>query len=176
MYLFSYPRLHYVIAENTHFFLLRPKKIKIRMILSIAIDMLQGLEHGKTTFERNDKVFRSHFGTSSTVSEAMWTKLVENGLLHRHPRAKKKHLLWAQLLLFVYLTTPVASTICGVSEKTFSKWAWTLIKELEQVMDKLVSMEYIFSLNSNYCIQLLIYFYRFSLKTGKRLISAMTAF
>ena len=136
-----------------------------RMILSIAIDMLQGLEHGKTTFKQNDRVFRSHFGTSS--------KLVENCLLLRHIKAKKKHLLWAQLLLFTYLTSPVACTICATTGKTYAKWAWVLIKEVKLVMPKLVSIDSFLLpnlINTHFSV------YWFSLKTEKESTSAMIAF
>lgn len=116
------------------------KKNKSNMFLSVAIDMVAGMEHDFGSYWEKENKFKSLFGVSPEVAGTMWDSyLMENGLLLRHPLAKKKHLLWALLFLFSYPTETVSCVITKASRKTYRKWCWIMITELSIILKDLVS-------------------------------------
>lgn len=49
------------------------------------------------------------------------------------------HVLWALMLLKTYGTEVELSSICGVDEDTFRKWAWHYIEKISYLEDEVVS-------------------------------------
>ena len=73
---------------------------------------------------RTDAVrFRSMFGVSTTVCALTW-----NLIGREKPRGSRPiHLLWALLFLNGYASETQNSSLAGVDEKTFRKWAWSFV-------------------------------------------------
>ena len=70
--------------------------------------------------------FRSFFGTSPHVCAILWGQLQSN----IPEQGRPEHMLWALLLLKVYGTEDVVSSIVQVSRKTFRKWSWKFISAI----------------------------------------------
>jgi len=99
--------------------------------LSIA-----GKEHRRELLQRRQ--FVALFGTTSSVCVRAWNLILRNC----SPPPQPIYLLWGLLLLKVYATETVLSSMAGVSEKTFRKWAWTAIECLAEI--PVVSEHYLF--------------------------------
>jgi hypothetical protein len=80
----------------------------------------------------------SFFGTPPIVFAKAWELLMEFG---QFPNGyKKKHLLWAGHLMKVYSSEKAACTALGSpDEKTYRKWSWCFIFELEALTPEVVS-------------------------------------
>jgi hypothetical protein len=76
-----------------------------------------------------ERRFRSTFGTSAAVCSRLWYLLQPGKTMPQG--ASPRHLLWALMLLKIYSTESVLSTMAqGVDEKTFRKWAWMFVDEI----------------------------------------------
>lgn len=85
--------------------------------------------------KRTDRHFKSLFGISPVVCSDLWKQLN----LTINNAAKPEHLLWGLLFLKVYDTEQGNRSITGVSEKTFRKCCWIIIKGIASL--KLVSLK-----------------------------------
>ena len=70
-----------------------------------------------------ERRFRCLFGVAPHVCSTIWH--IFGGNLPNG--GQPQHLLWCLLLLKVYGTEIVLSTIAGVDRKTFRKWAWEFV-------------------------------------------------
>jgi hypothetical protein len=85
-----------------------------------------------------DRRFRSTFGTTAVVCCRLWHLLQPVQTMQQG--ASPRHLLWALMLLKIYSTESVLSTMAqGVDEKTFRKWAWMFIDEISYLEASVVS-------------------------------------
>lgn len=93
--------------------------------------------------EITDRRMVSFFGAPPVVIAKAWELLVESAEFPdgEKPEYEKKHILWACHLLKVYSAAEsVASSAVGSpDEKTFRKWTWFTIFELEALASEVVS-------------------------------------
>ena len=87
-----------------------------------------------------DWLFKEYFGVSVTVVLVIWNLLNEHELIPK--KGEIKHLLWALVFLKVYPKQgPVCSLVGGtkgaVDPKTFRKWVWKFIFNIE-LLDEVV--------------------------------------
>lgn len=73
--------------------------------------------------------FVSFFGTSPSICEKLWVRLLRT----RPSNANPDHLLWALMLLKLYDSEHVLSSTAGVDEKTFRKWAWFYVSLISKI-------------------------------------------
>ena len=95
------------------------------------------LRHGYRRISQ--RKFRAYFGATSAICADIWQMI--NPREEISSFVKPIHLLWGLMLMKVYATEEVLSGIAGVTEKTFRKWAWKLIKEVSTLSYSLVSCE-----------------------------------
>ena len=111
------------------------------MFLSLAIDMLQGMEHNFSSYRYKQHVFKLLFGLDPRLAHFLWERLVDGNFFSHLPGVQERHLLWALLLLFTYPSEAVACVIVKVSRKTYRKWAWLVIKDISLLLPKVVRMK-----------------------------------
>jgi hypothetical protein len=91
--------------------------------------------------------FREFFGTSLLVVDKLWWLLVENDLLPE--KSRPKHLLWTLYFLKVYPKQSPGCSVVGASSgavdpKTFKKWVWMFIENIQELVDEVVSIYFIY--------------------------------
>ena len=83
-----------------------------------------------------DRRFCAIFGCGPLVA------LVLSGMVLTEPMvvsgATVVHMLWALMFLKVYGNETTMSTMAGVDEKTFQKWAWVLIEAISDLESSVV--------------------------------------
>lgn len=73
--------------------------------------------------------FRGMFGTWWTICAIIWRMMRDHCPNYLVPAAEPKHLLWALAYMKLDISQEViARAICGVSPKTFAKWAWHFVE------------------------------------------------
>jgi hypothetical protein len=86
-------------------------------------------------------------GTSRTgsllVIDKLWWLLVKNDLLPE--KSRPKHLLWTLYFLKVYPKQSPGCSVAGASSgavdpKTFKKWVWMFIENIQELVDEVVSI------------------------------------
>ena len=87
--------------------------------------------------------FREFFGTSLLVVDKLWWLLVENDLLPK--KSRPKHLLLTLYFLKVYPKQSPGCLVVGASSgavdpKTFKKWVWMFIENIQELVDEVVSI------------------------------------
>ena len=87
-----------------------------------------------------DRLFKEYFGVSAAVALIVWELLDKHDLVPE--KGQIKHLLWTLVFLKVYPKQgPVCSLVGGikgaVDPKTFRKWVWKFIFNIE-LLDKVV--------------------------------------
>lgn len=87
--------------------------------------------------------FREFFGTSLLVVDKLWWLLVKNDLLPE--KSRPKHLLWTLYFLKVYPKQSPGCSVVGASSgavdpKTFKKWVWMFIENIQELVDEVVSI------------------------------------
>jgi len=87
--------------------------------------------------------FREFFGTSLLVVNKLWWLLVKNDLLPE--KSRPKHLLWTLYFLKVYPKQSPGCSVVGASSsavdpKTFKKWFWMFIENIQELVDEVVSI------------------------------------
>jgi len=92
-----------------------------------------------------DRLFKEYFGVSVAVVLAVWKLLEEHDLVPEN--GEIKHLLWTLVFLKVYPKQgPVCSIVGGtkgaVDPKTFRKWVWKFIFNIELLDEVVVSLNY----------------------------------
>jgi len=92
-----------------------------------------------------DRLFKEYFGVSVAVVLAVWKLLEEHDLVPKN--GEIKHLLWTLVFLKVYPKQgPVCSIVGGtkgaVDPKTFRKWVWKFIFNIELLDEVVVSLNY----------------------------------
>jgi len=75
--------------------------------------------------------YRAHFGTSLSVTAALWNQLMQHG--ERTRRFSPAKLLWALYFLKTYTSEDVASSFFHCSPKTYRKWTWIVIQSISQL-------------------------------------------
>jgi hypothetical protein len=124
-------------------------------------------DHGKVFQER----WTAHFEVEPEVVANVWQRLVadieeEDALEDKF--AGPSHLLWALLFLKIYSTEAVLSSMCGVDEDTYRKWAWHLIDKVSYLECEVVSHS---SILSNYTMRnAYLTCSRSCLRTGRRMM------
>ena len=92
---------------------------------SVARDILRIPEYSP---EREDTVFRGHFGVAMHIFVTLWNLIASS--VHE-PGAHLKHLLWALLFLKMYSTESVHCGIIGWPDpKMFRKWSWYFVRKM----------------------------------------------
>ena len=85
--------------------------------------------------------FRAMFGTWWTICATVWNMLRDHCPTYLVPAAQPVHLLWALAYMKLDISQEViARAICGVSPKTFAKWAWHFIDAVSYLEASLVSV------------------------------------
>jgi hypothetical protein len=85
-----------------------------------------------------DRQFKALFGTTAQVCVTLWELMSPETSMPKN--ARPKHLLWALLLLKVYGTeTVLSSLVGGTTEKTYRKWAWCFIEGIAKLESSVVS-------------------------------------
>jgi hypothetical protein len=85
------------------------------------------------------RLFRSLFGTSPDICAKLWTMLSPQTNKKIDYLARPKHLLWGLMLLKIYATEPVLSSLAGGCDvQTFRKWAWQFVRAIAQLEDEVV--------------------------------------
>ena len=97
------------------------------------------LRHGYKRMSK--RKFKAYFGATAAVCSDIWQMI--NPWENISSCVKPKHLLWGFMLLKVYATEEVLSGIAGVTEKTFRKWAWKMLKEVSTLSYSLVSIVHV---------------------------------
>lgn len=132
-----------------------PRKKKVGFARFNSDDfLLLGLSMSAKKEEKMDNLvslrkFRTLFGTSPNICSIVWNMVYPSSNIALK-RAKPQHLLWALMLLKTYSEESVMSCLAGgVDEKTFRKWAWIFIQEIESLFAEVVSgyMNFIFTFN-----------------------------
>ena len=106
-----------------------------QLFFMASVDSFLTLGHKITKHDMDRSIilgyrkFRAFFGTSPLVCVVVWDLL----LVQRPRKSTPEHLLWALLLLKRYTIESVNAALVGVSEKTFRKWAHTLIHLLSNL-------------------------------------------
>ena len=73
--------------------------------------------------------FRGMFGTWWVICAIIWRRMRDHCPSYLVPAAEPVHLLWALAYMKLDISQEViARAICGVSPKTFAKWAWHFIE------------------------------------------------
>ena len=90
------------------------------------------------SINRQDRCFRSFFGTSWTVCAEAWLRIFPD-LSRSDKFLRKKHLLWSLLFLKLYATETVHAGLVGCDEKTFAKWVWKVVAALADLDVEYVS-------------------------------------
>jgi hypothetical protein len=76
----------------------------------------------------NERRFVALYGATITVASILWRKLMP-----QPQGGEPRHLLWALMILKVYSSEHVHAIIAGVDEKTFRKWSWIYVNEVESL-------------------------------------------
>lgn len=84
----------------------------------------------------DDRCFRAHFGYGPRVCARIWRRC-KLGLVRG---AKPQHVLWWLAFKKMYATEPVLSAMCGVTRKTWRKWAWKIGKKIASQYGTVVSV------------------------------------
>ena len=79
--------------------------------------------------------FVALFGVSATISATVW-----NLLPSQPDGGQRHHFLWALMFLKQYSSENVHAMIANVDEKTFRKWCWLYLRELENMSVVATSM------------------------------------
>lgn len=88
----------------------------------------------------DDRSFRAHFGASIDVASVTWDRIRDNRTC---PRAIKPiYLMWGLYFLKVYGTTEVMANKCGTSCNTFRKWVWIVLRQIQKLKRRVVSMKF----------------------------------
>ena len=112
------------------------------------------LEQARVIFRRRKRSektelrhFRAHFGTTPKRCAQVWRLLhCKGGALFANSastteekNAKPKHMLWGLMLLKIYGSESILSTLAGADEKIFRKWAWRFVFWIADLKDFVVS-------------------------------------
>ena len=81
--------------------------------------------------------FKATFGVSTTVCAKVWGLVDPKNTMDNKP--SPSHLLMALMFLKLYCSENVHSTIAGVDEKTFRKWAWLFVEAISYLEPEVVS-------------------------------------
>ena len=113
-------------------------------IMSVARDMQnrKGRDGAKAV---EDRLFKEYFGVSADVILIVWELLRKHDLITK--KGEINHLLWTLVFLKVYPKQgPVCSLVGGtkgaVDPKTFRKWVWKFILNIELLDEVVVSLNY----------------------------------
>ena len=104
---------------------------------SIASSILRK-DISKSSPTLRDRLFRSIFGTSSVVCSVLWEYLRRYGTVERK-KIKQKHLLWSLMFLKLYANEECHASLAGCDQKTFRKWIWIVLKDIQRLEPRLVS-------------------------------------
>ena len=112
----------------------------VEEIMTVARDMQNRGSRRVGAKVVEDRLFEEYFGVSVTVVLVVWNLLDEHDLIPE--KGEIKHLLWALVFLKVYPKQgPVCSLVGGtkgaVDPKTFRKWVWKFIFNIE-LLDEVV--------------------------------------
>jgi hypothetical protein len=112
----------------------------VEEIMTIARDMQDRGSQCVRAKVVEDRLFKEYFGVSVTIVLVIWNLLNEHELIPK--KGEIKHLLWALVFLKVYPKQgPVCSLVGGtkgaVDPKTFWKWVWKFIFNIE-LLDEVV--------------------------------------
>lgn len=108
------------------------------------------MRHGLSALRLNlyffhDPRFRAMFGTHPAMCVSLWHMLSPETTMPKG--ARPIHLLWALMMLKLYCSESVLSSIAGgVTEKTFRKWAWIFIDGIAKLESRVVSCEHVAAL------------------------------
>ena len=86
---------------------------------------------------KDDRSFKSHFGTTIDVASLVWDRIRENKLCPCSLRPF--HLLWGLLFLKTYSTTEVLATTVKSSCNNVWKWVWIVLRQIQKLKRKVVS-------------------------------------
>ena len=93
----------------------------------------------KWNLKDKDVQLSSFFGANGIVIADLWHRTCDRGLSDGcHP----KHLLWGLLFLKVCGAKEINCSIVGwPCTKTFSKWAWHMVKKISKLKDELICLD-----------------------------------
>jgi hypothetical protein len=80
----------------------------------------------------------SFFGTSSTVTNEIWTRI--DPVANVDPHARPCHLLWALVLLKNYAGDKMHAKTVDCCKKSFAHWAWIFIEQVFLLHEHVVSL------------------------------------
>lgn len=82
--------------------------------------------------------FKARFGCSPDVCSVLWEMM---SIRRTKPRnMTPKHLLWALLFMKTYNSETMLSGLLDVERKTFRKWIWLVIRQIQRLKRKVVSV------------------------------------
>jgi hypothetical protein len=85
------------------------------------------------------QLFHSLFGTSPEICAKLWTMLSTEANMDIDRLACPKHLLWGLMLLKIYATEPILSSLAGGCDvQTFRKWTWQFVAAIAALADDVV--------------------------------------
>lgn len=124
--------------------------VNVQVFVSLGQDLLN--RSGKIVSSSDGLRFRATFGTSPENCAKVWQKIDEQDSLP--DGGKPKHLLWALMLLKLYCSEMVLSSMAGgVHQETFRKWAWTFVDLIAFLQYRVILWENRFKNNiGNVCL------------------------
>jgi hypothetical protein len=110
-----------------------------------AAEEVVGVPFARKSEDAKDKLFRQHFGCSTTVAFNAWD-LIQQYTTHEAPDGLEiKHLLWALTFLKTYAVEGIRSSLAGVGtgnrpdERTVRDWCWIVLACLANLEPYVVS-------------------------------------
>lgn len=83
--------------------------------------------------------FRALFGISPNMASHVWEMIDPTNQMPQG--VKPMHLLWCLMFLKVYASESVLCALAGgVDEKTFRKWTWLFVYEINDLYPEIVSL------------------------------------
>lgn len=111
------------------------KPISADRFLVLGIEHILGKSVGELELAR--RRFVSTFGTDPIVVTVVWRLLLP--WRQRQRGIKPQHLLWALMFMKLYTVETTVSSMAGVTEKTYRKWAWRFVEAIGRLSGKVVS-------------------------------------
>lgn len=88
--------------------------------------------------EWNEGLFRKAFVGCTWVCHQLW--LIVNPLDTISPFALPKHLLWAMMIVQMYIDEEVLAVVASVTEVEFKLWAWRFLRAISAASELVVSL------------------------------------
>lgn len=82
--------------------------------------------------------FRSNFGTEPVVAADLWMRL-QSSIWRERKSCKPHHLLWCLMFLKSYDKEMNMAAKVGCDEKTWRKWIWCILREINVLKHEVVS-------------------------------------